>query len=50
MLAGYVVRDANGQALVSVNSGDNEAEALEAKVLTAAPDKRLPRSCWSASR
>jgi hypothetical protein len=31
---GYVVRDANGQALVYVYSRDNEAEALQAKVLT----------------
>jgi hypothetical protein len=32
---GYVVRDANGQALVYVYSRENEAEALQAKVLTA---------------
>ena len=31
---GYVVRDANGQTLVYVYSRDNEAEALQAKVLT----------------
>jgi hypothetical protein len=31
---GYVVRDANGQALVYLYSRDNEAEALQAKVLT----------------
>jgi hypothetical protein len=31
---GYVVRDANGQALAYIYSRDNEAEALQAKVLT----------------
>jgi hypothetical protein len=35
MPGGYVVRDANGQALVYVYSRENEAEALQAKVLTA---------------
>ena len=34
-LAGRVVRDANGQALVYLYSPDSEAEALQAKVLTA---------------
>jgi hypothetical protein len=29
---GYVVRDANGQALVYVYSRDNDAEALQARV------------------
>ena len=33
MPGGYVVRDANGQALVYVYSRENEAEALQAKVL-----------------
>jgi hypothetical protein len=33
--AGYVARDANGQALVYLYSRDSEAEALQAKVLTA---------------
>jgi hypothetical protein len=32
---GYVARDANGQALVCVYSRENEAEARQAKVLTA---------------
>jgi hypothetical protein len=32
MPGGYVVRDANGQALVYVNSRDNDAEALQARV------------------
>jgi hypothetical protein len=32
--AGYVVRDANGQALAYIYSRDTEAEALQAKVLT----------------
>ena len=31
---GYVVRDANGQALAYVYSRANEAEALQAKILT----------------
>jgi hypothetical protein len=31
---GYVVRDANGQALAYLYSRDNEAEARQAKVLT----------------
>jgi hypothetical protein len=33
MPGGYVVRDANGQALAYVYSRPNEAEALQAKVL-----------------
>jgi K+/H+ antiporter YhaU regulatory subunit KhtT len=32
--AGYVVRDANGQALAYLHSRDNDAEARQAKVLT----------------
>jgi hypothetical protein len=32
-LGGYVIRDANGQALVYIYSRDSEAEALQAKVL-----------------
>jgi hypothetical protein len=31
---GYVVRDANGQALAYIYSRDSEAEAMQAKVLT----------------
>jgi hypothetical protein len=38
---GYVVRDANGQALAHIYSRDNEAEALQAKVLTK-DEARLP--------
>jgi hypothetical protein len=38
---GYVVRDANGQALVYVYSRDNEAEALQAKVLTKDEARRI---------
>jgi hypothetical protein len=38
---GYVVRDANGQALVYVYSRENEAEALQAKVLTADEARRI---------
>jgi hypothetical protein len=35
MPGGYVVRDANGQALVYLYSRESEAEAMQAKVLTA---------------
>jgi len=38
---GYVVRDANGQALVYVYSRDNDAEALQAKVLTKDEARRI---------
>jgi hypothetical protein len=38
---GYVVRDANGQALVNIYSRENEAEALQAKVLTADEARRI---------
>ena len=38
---GYVVRDANGHSLVYVHSRDNEAEALQAKVLTADEARRI---------
>jgi hypothetical protein len=38
---GYVVRDANGQALLYLYSRDNEAEALQAKVLTADEARRI---------
>ena len=41
MPGGYVVRDANGQALVYVYSRENEAEALQAKVLTADEARRV---------
>jgi K+/H+ antiporter YhaU regulatory subunit KhtT len=41
MPGGYVVRDANGQALVYVYSRDNEAEALQAKVLTKDEARRI---------
>jgi hypothetical protein len=34
MPGGYVVRDANGQALADIYARDSEAEALQAKVLT----------------
>jgi hypothetical protein len=39
--SGYVVRDANGQALVYVYSRDNEAKALQAKVLTKDEARRI---------
>jgi hypothetical protein len=39
--SGYVVRDANGQALVYVYSRDNDAEALQARVLTKDEARRI---------
>ena len=41
MPGGYVVRDANGQALVSLYSRDNDAEARQAKVLTKDEARRI---------
>jgi K+/H+ antiporter YhaU regulatory subunit KhtT len=41
MPGSYVVRDANGQALVYLYSRDNEAEAMQAKVLTADEARRI---------
>jgi K+/H+ antiporter YhaU regulatory subunit KhtT len=38
---GYVVRDANGQALVYIYSRDSEAEAMQAKVLTKDEARRI---------
>jgi hypothetical protein len=38
---GYVVRDANGQALAHIYSRDSEAEALQAKVLTKDEARRI---------
>jgi K+/H+ antiporter YhaU regulatory subunit KhtT len=38
---GYVVRDANGQALTYIYSRDSEAEALQAKVLTKDEARRI---------
>jgi hypothetical protein len=38
---GYVVRDANGQALVYIYSRDNESDALQAKVLTKNEARRI---------
>jgi hypothetical protein len=38
---GYVVRDANGQALAYVYSRNNEAEAHQAKVLTSDEARRI---------
>jgi hypothetical protein len=38
---GYVVRDANGQALAFVYSRDNDAEARQAKVLTKDEARRI---------
>jgi hypothetical protein len=41
LLGGYVIRDADGQALAYVYSRDNEAEARQAKVLTAGEARRI---------
>jgi hypothetical protein len=41
---GYVVRDDNGQALAYLYSRENEAEAMQAKVLTADEARRIARS------
>ena len=38
---GYVVRDANEQAIAYIYSRENEAEALQAKVLTADEARRI---------
>jgi hypothetical protein len=38
---GYVVRDANGQELAYLYSRENEAEARQAKVLTADEARRI---------
>jgi hypothetical protein len=41
---GYIVRDANGQALAYLYSRENEAEARQAKVLTADEARRIARN------
>jgi hypothetical protein len=41
MPGGYVVRDANGQALAHIYSRDNATEALQAKVLTKDEARRI---------
>jgi hypothetical protein len=41
MPGGYIVRDANGQALAYLYSRDNKAEALQAKVLTKHDAQRI---------
>jgi hypothetical protein len=38
---GYVVRDANGQAIAYVHSRETETEAMQAKVLTADEARRI---------
>src|SRR5262245_46248046 len=38
---GYVVRDANGQAIAHVNSRETYAEAMQAKVLTPDEARRI---------
>jgi hypothetical protein len=46
MPGGYVVRDANGQALVYVYSRESEAEAMEAKVTRRGGLPSTSPSCW----
>jgi len=46
---GYVVRDANGQALVYIYSRDSEAEAMQAKVLTK-DEARIPDGASGSRR
>ena len=41
MPGGYVVRDANGQALAYLYPRDNDAEARQAKVLTKDEARRI---------
>jgi hypothetical protein len=41
MPSGYVVRDANGQALAYPHSRDNNAEARQAKMLTKDEARRM---------
>jgi hypothetical protein len=41
MSGGYVVRDANAQALAYIYTRDSEAEALQAKVLTKDEARRI---------
>jgi hypothetical protein len=41
MPGGYVVRDANGQAIAYLYPPENEAEARQAKVLTADEARRI---------
>ena len=41
MPGGYVVRDANGQALADLYSRDNDADARQAKVLTSDEARRI---------
>jgi hypothetical protein len=40
-VGGYVVRDANGQALAYIYSRENEAEARQAKTLTKDEARRI---------
>jgi K+/H+ antiporter YhaU regulatory subunit KhtT len=41
MPGGYVVRDANGQAIAYLSSRENEDDARQAKVLTADEARRI---------
>jgi hypothetical protein len=44
MPGGYVVRDANGQAIAYLYSRDNEDEARQAKVVTTDEARRIART------
>jgi hypothetical protein len=54
MPGGYVVRDANGQALAFVYSRENDGEARQAKVLTKGEARRIAVNiarlpeCWGS--
>jgi hypothetical protein len=41
---GYVVRDANGQSLAYVYAGENENDAMRAKVLAKDEARRIARN------
>ena len=47
---GYVVRDANGQALAYLYSRDNPTEALQAKMLTRATMTKCSQSAQNLNR
>jgi hypothetical protein len=50
MPGGCVVRDANGQAIAYLYSRENEAEARQAKVLTALVEAQGPNRCDTPDR
>lgn len=50
MAGGFVVRDSNGQAIAYVYSRANEAEALQAKLLTEDKARRVAANISEAAR